>query len=188
MSLPVLSCLFLTPKICCMTHSVKHLRLLWKSIFRQNFYSCERVSLGHPNLVLDVQLCFDLLDSKLPITWTNPPVHCQCLTIPSKGKVRVLCLARGCFFWYPQSAELCNTCFQNKGTRNWVLVHFCSCERAQWLSLPKEKSRISFPKAIRKSLQISLFSFILMFAGPVTYRSNLNKAPCCFFFFPGPYF
>lgn len=174
MSLAVLSCLFLTPKICCMTHSVKHLWLFWKYIFRQNFYSSERACLGHPNLVLDAQFCFILLDSKLPITWASPPVRCQCLTLPSKGKVSVLCLARCCFAWYPQNAELCNTHFQNK--RHWELVHFCRCEGAGWISVLEEKSRITFPKAIRKSLQISLFSFILMFAGPVTYRSNLNSS------------
>lgn len=187
MSLPVPSCLFLTPKICHMTHSVKHLQLLWKSTFRQNFYSSERVCLGHPNLVLDVQMCFVLLGSKLPIASTSPPVHCQCITTPSKGKVNVLCLARYCFVWYPQRADLFNTHFQNKGTRNWVLVHFCRCEGAQWISLPEEKSRISFPKAIRKSLQISLFSFILMLAGPVPYRSNLNRS-LVFLVFSGPYF
>lgn len=147
MTLPVLSCLILTPKICHMTPSVKHLQLLRKTIFRWNFYSSERVCLGQPNLVLDVQFCFVLLDSKPPIIWTNPPVHCQCLTIPSKGKVSALCLARHCFVWYPQSAELCNTCFQNKRTRHWVLFHFCRCEGAGW---------ISFSKTIRKSLQFHL--------------------------------
>lgn len=100
--------------------------------------------------------CF-VLHGKLSALLASPSVSSRCLTIPLEGQVGLLCLARWCFGWCLQTAELPSTALPKEKTRHWALVQFRRCEGAEMVPVSGEKVRQYF--SLKKSGSLYRFHF-----------------------------